>query len=375
MDDPEAYRTMRSGELIGIPQSASPAMRQAHMRLQTENLTDAALVQAGIRPGVGGAVKINELIARRRGLKSYTFDHPELERILGHTYGIVVFQEQIDMLLTAFVGCSGGEAEDIREEIHKRRREDYGQVIREDLLRRMMERGFSRPVAEQVFELVAGFKGYGFAQGHALAFAEISVRSIHCQQNHPAEYFAALFDAQPAGYYGPCTLANEARMRGVRMLPPRLGCCDEGFRVEDVVSGASPQTQPAILTQQQEQGSSAVPGKAMCIVVPGGGIRVGLKQVKGLSTASRRLLLDLPPGLDLAGFFRRARIPIDEMERLVQIGYLDELHPHRRSLLWALPRLLEWGASETAGLDIQEPLPPIPDGDPDFSRAEKDIRE
>lgn len=69
LDDQDAYRTMRSGQLIGIPQSASPAMRQAHIRLRTEDLHDASLVQAGIRPGVGGAVKINELIARRRGLR------------------------------------------------------------------------------------------------------------------------------------------------------------------------------------------------------------------------------------------------------------------------------------------------------------------
>ena len=61
-DDPDVYATMRSGELIGIPQSASPAMRQAHIRLKTKNLEDASLVQAGIRPGVGGAVKLNEMI-------------------------------------------------------------------------------------------------------------------------------------------------------------------------------------------------------------------------------------------------------------------------------------------------------------------------
>jgi error-prone DNA polymerase len=269
LTDPETYRTMRSGELIGIPQSASPAMRQAHIRLKTDDLTDASLVQAGIRPGVGGAVKINELIARRRGLKPYSFEHPELERILGHTYGIIVFQEQIDQLLQAFVGCSAGEAEEVREEIHKRRREDYGQVIKDDLLKRMGARGFTQSIALHVFDLVAGFKGYGFAQGHALAFAEISVRSIYCQQNYPAEYFAALFDAQPAGYYGPCTLGNEARNRGVKVLPPRLGECDERFRVESVASEMDPK-----------------------IVVPHSGLRVGLRQISGMKSAVRSRVVD-----------------------------------------------------------------------------------
>lgn len=272
VDDPETYRAMRSGELIGIPQSASPAMRQAHIRVRTNNLDDASLVQAGIRPGVGGAVKINELIARRRGEKPYAFSHPEMENILGNTYGIVVFQEQIDQLLQTFGGYTSGQAEDIRDAIHKRRREDYGKQIREMLIQRILDQGYSQSVAEEVFDLVAGFKGYGFAQGHALAFAEISIRSIYCQQNFPAEYFSALLSAQPAGYYGPCTLVNEARGRGVRILPPDVNVSAEAFTVEDVVSEQDPK-----------------------IGVPGGGIRVGLMQIHGLSEETRMRILGWTP--------------------------------------------------------------------------------
>lgn len=366
LTDPETYRTMRGGELIGIPQSASPAMRQAHMRLQTQDLTDASLVQAGIRPGVGGAVKINELIARKRGLKPYSFEHPDLEAILGHTYGIVVFQEQIDQLLTTFVGCSGGEAEEIREEIHKRRREDYGEVIKTQLLERMASRGYTPEVAEHAFNLIAGFKGYGFAQGHALAFAEISVRSIWCQQNHPAEYFAALFDAQPAGYYGPCTLANEARIRGVKMLPPRLGWCSEQFRVEDVASDMDPQ-----------------------IIVPSGGIRVGLKQVSGLSAKARQMILkEFPPAppiavarppampwTSLVEFLQRCPIDRDEAARLILIGFFDEINPHRRALLWSLPELMDQIASMKGDLPLNVPQPQAPDEVQPMTQAEMDIRE
>ncbi|MEL4383291.1 hypothetical protein, partial [Shewanella algae] len=76
---------------------------------------------------------------------------------------------------------------------------------------KIVDNGFSQAIVEQVYDLVSGFEGYGFAQGHALAFAEISVRSVWCQQHFPAEYFAALLNAQPAGYYGPATIANEAR--------------------------------------------------------------------------------------------------------------------------------------------------------------------
>lgn len=353
LDDPNTYRAMRSGELIGIPQSASPAMRQAHQRLRTENLHDASLVQAGIRPGVGGAVKINELIARRRGLKPYSFDCPELEAILGHTYGIVVFQEQVDQLLQTFCDFGSGEAEEIRDLIHKRRREDYGQVIREELISRIRRLGYTDAVAEQVFGLIAGFKGYGFAQGHALAFAEISLRSVHCQQNFPAEYFAALLSAQPAGYYGPSTLANEARARGVAMLPPCINRSEVDFSVEDVRSAQDPQ-----------------------IVFPRGGIRVGLMQVHGLQSATRQRIVTLRPFASLDDFVRRVRPNRDELEALILAGALDAWHLHRRALLWSIPAALA-GPDQPSQTAFDLPLfhQMVNQQLPDFSEAERALHE
>lgn len=356
LDDPEAYRAMRAGELIGIPQSASPAMRQAHMRLRTENLHDASLVQAGIRPGVGGAVKINELIARRRG-KPYTFEHPELERILGLTYGIIVFQEQVDQLLQTFAGCTSGEAEDLRESIHKRRREDYGRMMKEQIVGRIRSNGYSEQIAEQVYDYVAGFKGYGFAQGHALAFAEISIRSIYCQQNYPAEYFASLLSAQPAGYYGPCTIANEARNRGVRMLHPDVNRSEPRFSVEDILSPMDPK-----------------------IVLPNAGIRIGMNQVYGLSsqTIARTIAEKVrKPYESIFDYAVRVRPSRDELESLILAGAFDMLHPNRRSLLWSLPEIVNLMESSPTSnvLEIDLPTPQPSDSIPDFPEIERAILE
>jgi len=353
LEDQETYRTMRSGELIGIPQSASPAMRQAHIRIQTGDLVDASLVQAGIRPGVGGAVKMNELIARRRGTKPYLFEHPHLEEILGHTYGIVVFQEQIDQLLQVFAGYGSGEAEDIRDEIHKRRREDYGQVIKSEVVARILERGYSSEIADHVFQLVAGFKGYGFAQGHALAFAEISVRSIYCQQHFPAEYFASLLDAQPAGYYGPCTLVNEARARGVTILPVDINRSELRFTVEDVKAEDDPQ-----------------------IIVPFSGIRVGFNQISGLNRSVREsTVLQRRTGYhSIFDFVSKVKCSRDDLEQLILCGAFDCLHSNRRALLWALPSIVSYaGECRSTNLNLDEPFLPI--DVPDFTIAEKEIRE
>lgn len=320
-EDPDNFRVMRAGHLIGIPQSASPAMRQAHQRIQTMNLDDASLVQAGIRPGVGGAVKINELIARRRG-KPYSFLHPELERILGNTYGIIVFQEQVDQLLQVFAAYSSGKAESMREAIHEKRHERFAEANQDQVKADIRAQGHGLEVTEQVFELVSGFKGYGFAQGHALAFSEISLRCVWCQQHFPAEYFAALLNAQPAGYYGPNTLANEARIRGVVMLPPNVNKSEIEFSVESVQSQDDPK-----------------------LVFPNGGIRIGLKQISGVSTALlEKIIQERWNGFyqSLFDFVVRTRPARDELERLVLSGALDDFSENRRGLLWAIPHAIEY---------------------------------
>jgi error-prone DNA polymerase len=357
LDDDETYRAMRTGQLIGIPQSASPAMRQAHIRIRTENLKDAGIVQAAIRPGVGGAVKINEFVARRRG-KKYRLLHKDMEDILDHTLGIVVFQEQIDQLLQTFGRYTSDEAELLREGIYKNRRAGFAESIREQVVAKIIGNGYTRAVALEVFELVAGFQGYGFAEGHALAFAEISIRSIYCQQNYPAEYFAAILDAQPAGYYGPATLANEARIRNVKVLPPDVNRSKLTFAVESVKSDEDPQ-----------------------LVFPNGGIRTSLRQIGGISEEMRQRFLEVRgEGAFLSFFDFVARVgpDRDELEKLILCGVFDSFHPNRRALLWAIPRAMEYGAlvrSMEGALPLFLEDPELPIGVDDFSPEEKAIYE
>jgi error-prone DNA polymerase len=337
-DNDEVYEDFRKGNLIGTPQSASPAMRQAHMRLRSRNLHDVSLVQAGIRPGVGGAVKINELIRRRRSEKPHQFSHPLFEAVLGISYGIIVFQEQVDQLLQAFCAYTSGEAETIREGIHKRRAESWDETIRDEVIERCLSNGFDRSIADEVFELVSGFKGYGFAQGHALAFADMSVRCVYCQQHYPAEYFAALLSAQPAGYYGPGTIANEARIRNVPILPIDVNASFDKFAVED------------------------------------GGIRVGLMQQYQLSSRTRQRILENKPYRSIFDFARKVRPNSNELECLILSGAFGCLHANRRALLWSLPNAVA-DAKAAHGRLFEPPDPAIDNTVQDFSEYEKAVLE
>src|SRR5262249_16928638 len=151
-------------------------------------------------------------------------------------------------------------------------------------------------------------------QGHALAFAEISIRSIHCQQNYPAQYFASLLSAQPAGYYGPCTLANEARSRGVKMLLPDVNRSKELFTVEHIQSDTDPNT-----------------------VFPHSAIRTGLMQIYGLSEGTKKRIanpqsaIHNPQFTSLFRFAAEIRPSRDELESLILSGALDSLCPNRRA--------------------------------------------
>lgn len=283
-------------------------------------------------------MKINELIARRRG-KPFSYDHPLLEEILGNTYGIIVFQEQVDLLLQEFGGYTSGEAEDIRESIFKKRREEFASSIRQEVLKKIVDRGFAQSIAEQVYDLVSGFNGYGFAQGHALAFAEISMRCIYLQQNYPSEYFSALLNSQPAGYYGPATIANEARNRGVSILPACVNSSSFDFQALESA------------------------------------IRVGLRQIKAISSSTFDRIIAHQPFGDFHEFVEKSGVSRDELEIMILSGALDSIHSNRRELLWSMNEALDWARAPLGSLPLRFSAPPLNLGAADFTFKEKSVLE
>ena len=352
-DDPETFAAMRRGDLVGITQSASPAMTSAHVRVRTDSLPDAALVQACIRPGVGGAIKNDLLVARRFG-QPYELDHPDMEGIVGKTYGIVVYQEQVDQLLVRFAGYTPGEAEEIREGIYKKRRENYVAAMKAEIVSRVTRR-YDSKLAETIYDLVAPYQGYGFAEGHALAFAETTIRSLHTKIHHPAEFFAAALEAQPAGYYPAHTLANEARNKGVRILPLCVNASGLVYSVEDV--------------------------EDLGLRVPNGGVRLPLTRVEGVSRGLAARIVAAREGLpylSLGDLARRCRPDGDELAILVQAGAFDALHSNRRAALWGVSAATEYArtfAPDASALPVAVPPPGVPEDVSDFLVSERALLE
>jgi error-prone DNA polymerase len=333
-DDKPTYEMLGRGEAIGAFQLESPAQRSLHQRLRPREYEDLVASVAIIRPGPVQADMVTPFLARRRSEEPVVFTDPRVERILAKTYGVVLFQEQVIELAVEIAGFTPAEADQLRRLMtHNRDREAIDRLAR-DFVARALAKGGSRQVAEMAFKAIRSFAGYGFCEGHAAAFADIGYRTAYLLRHYPAQFYAALLNNQPMGFYPPHTLINQAQLRGVTVLPPDIN----------------------------ESGSNYSAGD--------GWLRVGLKQVKGISEQELKAIEAARangPFSSLGDFLARVPVQSDTAEALVLAGAFDSIHPNRRALLGRLQDHL----SGQGRLPLETSPPPVED----FSPAEKALHE
>jgi error-prone DNA polymerase len=335
VDDRSTYRLLHRGRTVGVFQLESPAQRALQTRLLAENLEDVVASLALIRPGPIKGNMVEPFVARRRGREPVTYPHPKLEPILKKTCGVVLFQEQVIAIASELAGFTPGEADRLRRLMTHSRSLGEMRALGEEFIRRAAERGVEEKAAREIFACLEGYASYGFCEAHAAAFAVTAYRTAYLAAHRPVEFFAALLNNQPMGYYPLDVVVNEAKRRGVRFLLPDINLSGEKFALE------------------------------------GGALRVPLSRVKGMGPAAlAQLLAEREKGRfrSLADFCRRVRPDRDLAENLVRCGAFDSLYPHRRALLELLPQTLAaWGQA------VLEPEPPA--DLEDFSPQEKRLME
>ncbi len=337
LDDRDTFAMINRGETIGVFQLESPAQRALQTRFQASEFEDVVASMALIRPGPIKGNMVDPYVARRLGQEEVSYLHPWLEPILKKTYGVVLFQEQVIEIGRAIAGFSPAEADQLRRVMTHSRSQKMMEELGRKFVERSVQRGIEPALAEEIFECMLGYASYGFCEAHAAAFATTSYKSAYLIQHHPAEYYTAILNHQPMGFYPPRIIGNEARRRGITILPPDVGCSQADFTVE------------------------------------GGAIRVGLKQVKGLSGAARESILDSRRQAAYASpldFVVRTTVPQDSLENLVRCGALDSLCSHRRFLLSQLYDFLEQRQARESGAGLLFEESSAPAG-MDFSDAEK----
>ena len=180
------------------------------------------------RPGPVRGDLVTPYVLRKNGRESHTRTIlPQLEEMPRPTYGVLVFQEQVLDVANAVAGFTLAEGDLLRRAMTKDRGPGAMRDLRREFLRRARENGVPAAGADEVFSWMEGFSVYGFSAAHAACFAELSYASAYMRCHYPAEFFAALLDSQPMGFYSPRLLLNEARRIGLRTLPPDIHLSDD----------------------------------------------------------------------------------------------------------------------------------------------------
>ncbi|HUP53264.1 MAG TPA: DNA polymerase III subunit alpha, partial [Longimicrobiales bacterium] len=223
--DEALYDRICSGDTVGLFQIESRAQIQMLRRTRPRNLEDLAVQVAIVRPGpiVGGAV--NPYVRRREMLRETVdyqvpYPHRLLEEALGETLGVIIFQDQVLKVCQALASFTDGQAESLRRAMSRKRSREALAAHWEDFRKGSLANGVDETTAREIFAQVTAFSEFGFPKSHAAAFALLAYQSAWLRHYYPVEFYVALFNNQPMGFYSLDALGRDARRNGIRTLLP-----------------------------------------------------------------------------------------------------------------------------------------------------------
>ncbi|MCW8100568.1 DNA polymerase III subunit alpha [Streptomyces tauricus] len=350
--DPETYRLIRSTETLGCFQIESPGQRDLVGRLQPTTFHDLVVDISLFRPGPVAADMVRPFIEARHGRAPVRYPHPDLEKPLKGTYGVVVFHEQIIDIVDIMTGCGRGEADRVRRGLSDP--ESQGR-IRFWFAQHAASRGYDAQTIARTWEIVEAFGAYGFCKAHAVAFAVPTYQSAWLKAHHPAAFYAGLLTHDP-GMYPKRLLLADARRRGVPILPLDVNRSSVAHSIELVSESPG---------KAGGKAGGEVGGKVW-------GVRLALSDVHGISEAEAARIEQGQPYASLLDFWERARPSRPLAGRLAQVGALDTFGANRRDLQLHLTELHR-GARGAGGsqLPLGGGQETAPAGLPDLSSAER----
>ena len=352
-EDEAVYDMLCEGDSVGVFQVESRAQISTLPRLRPRVFYDLVVEVALIRPGPIQGGSVHPYIRRRNKEEEVTFLHPRLEKSLGRTLGIPLFQEQLMQMVVDVADFSPAQADQLRRAMGSKRSTQKMLELSDALFEGMAKHGIVGEDADAVHRKLLAFANYGFPESHAYSFAYLVYASSYLKCHYPAAFTAALLRSQPMGFYSPQSLVADARRHGVLTRGPDvlrsrartdLETDEEhhGYRIEGEL-------------RPQIQGEAAAAGPA---------IRLGLDQVRGISTETAEAItgererggafVSVP---DLA---RRVRLTARQLEALATAGALDALASSRRQALWAAGAAAQESPGTLPHLAIGAQAPMLP---------------
>ena len=334
--DDAVYDMINAGNSKGVFLLQSPAQLKVAQRLLSRDLRDLAYQVALIRPGVGmQGSAVSQFIDRYRHGVEWDYDHPKEERSLERGCGIIVWQEQVVQLLMDVGGMNAAQADEVRRAFARPNNEHLITMHWQRFLEGARKNKVSDEIAKKIFGKVNGH--YMFPESHSHAFSITAYQAAWLKRYHPTEFFTALMNNQPMGFYPMETLKQDARRFGVPFLNPCVNQSEE----KCIPKGAS--------------------------------VLLGLRFVKDVgTTGADRILRERKRGGAYTGagdLVRRTGLKPQAVESLVMAGAFDAITPNRRQALW------EAGLHQRPSRSGQAVLPASMDSSvpwlPDFTDAEK----
>jgi len=231
VDDPIIYELLSSGQVMGIFQVESAGMRNVLTSMKPSQFEHVIAAIALYRPGP--MQFIDQYIACMHGQRKPQFVHPSLEPILGPTYGICVYQEQIIQMLTNVAGYSAGEADLVRRAVGKKKEKELVKHRGVFIEGAMKHSGLDHKSAETIFDAIEYFANYGFNKAHSADYAVITCQTAYLKARYPVEYMTALLTVEQHNTEKVGLLVAECRRMGIPVLPPDVNHSDQGFLIED----------------------------------------------------------------------------------------------------------------------------------------------
>ncbi len=336
-EDPATYDMVCQADTVGVFQIESRAQMGMLPRLQPRCFYDLVIEVAIVRPGPIQGGMVHPYLNRRQGKEPVVYPSAALQEALGRTLGVPVFQEQVMQISILAAGFTPGEADGLRRAMAAWKRKGGLERYYDRIVNGMTARGYDLAFAKAIFEQIKGFSEYGFPESHAASFALLVYASCWIKRHHPAEFLAALLNAQPLGFYSPSQLVQDARRHGVEVRPADVMHSALDCTLEDLPPRAA-------------------------------AVRLGLRLVGGLAQAAAERIVaaraeaPFDSADDLA---RRAALEQHEMRLLAGADALASLAGHRRQQVWeaaalkSAPKLLRDAPIAEALLE----LPPAPEGE------------
>jgi DNA polymerase-3 subunit alpha len=341
LEDPKSFRTLQNAETTAVFQLESRGMKELIKRLKPDCFEDIIALVALFRPGPLQSGMVDNFIDRKHGREEISYpdaeyQHECLQEILEPTYGIILYQEQVMQIAQEMAGYSLGGADLLRRAMGKKKPEEMAKQ-RGTFADGAKGNNIDPDLAMKIFDLVEKFAGYGFNKSHSAAYALVSYQTLWLKVHYPAEFMAAVMSADMDNTDKIVTLVDECERMGIEILPPDLNAGKYKFTVDSegrivygigAIKGVGEGPIEAIIEARETQGAF-------------------------------KDLFDFCAKIDIKRVNKRV------LEKLVLAGAMDNLGPHRATLMASLPEALaaagqhakaeSFGQSDMFGLLTTEP--------------------